>query len=286
VQPITGDIAMNTKRVAIYALLPFLGACGTMIKPGEMAMKNIIFDEPALREEILPEGFYWQWPWNSMISYDVTLLSRDEDIGVLTKDSLHVPTTATVTFRPRASQLYQLHTEIGPTYYEDVIGPAFVTLVRTEFSKYNHNDLAKKSGDIEAAVLIQLRNKLKGLPLEIDQISIKHIRYEQLVTRSISKKLVKEQEIQQKQYEIEIAKKDADIARTTAAGIGDAIRITAEGQAKAIVIKARAQAEAQQAINKTLSKRYLQYKAFDSDATRYYFVPTGKDAMPIILNTD
>jgi len=68
--------------------------------------------------------------------------------------------------------------------------------------------------------------------------------------------------------------------------VGDALRITAEGEAQAMIIKAKAQAEAQHAINKTLTKSYLQYKAFDSDATRYYFVPTGKDAMPIILNTD
>jgi len=64
------------------------------------------------------------------------------------------------------------------------------------------------------------------------------------------------------------------------------LRIIAEGQAQAIIIKAKAQSEAQRSINKTLTKSYLQYKAFDSDATRYYFVPTGKDAMPIILNTN
>jgi hypothetical protein len=28
------------------------------------------------------------------------------------------------------------------------------------------------------------------------------------------------------------------------------------------------------------------YKAFDNDATRYYFVPTGKDGLPIILNAE
>lgn len=249
-------------------------------------MKNIILDEPALSQNVLPEGFYWQWPWNSMVAYDVTAQSQDEDIGVLTKDSLHVPTTVTVTYRPRESQLYKLHTEIGKTYYKDIIGPAFVTLVRTEFSNYNHNDLAKESANIEVAVLKQLRDKLKDAPLIINQVAIKHIRYEQLVTKSISDKLVKEQEIEQKRYEIEIAKQDADIARTTARGVGDALRITAEGEAQAMIIKAKAQAEAQHSINKTLTKSYLQYKAFDSDATRYYFVPTGKDAMPIILNTD
>jgi len=277
---------MKLQYTAALAVLPFLVACGSMIKPGEMAMKNIIFDEPALNQKVLPEGFYWQWPWNSMVSYDVTLQSRDENIGVLTKDSLHVPTTVTVTFRPRSSQLYQLHTQIGKTYYEDIIGPTFVTLVRTEFSNFDHNDLAKKSAEIETSILNQLRDELKDLPLVIDHIAIKHIRYEKLVTRSISEKLVKEQKIEQKLYEIEIAKRDAEIARTNASGIGDALRIKAKGEGEAIIIKAKAQAEAQEAINKTLTKRYLQYKAFDSNATRYYFVPTGKDALPIILNTE
>ncbi len=277
---------MIINRLAVLALLPLATACGVLIQPGQMAMKNIVLDEPALRQNVLPEGFYWQWPWNSMVAYDVTIQSHDELIGILTLDSLHVPTTVTVTYRPIPSQLYDLHTRIGPTYYKDVIGPAFVTLVRSEFSKYKHNDLAKEGGAIEDAVLMKLRKRLEGMPLEIEQVSIKHIRYEQLVTQSISKKLVKEQEAVQKKFEIEIAKQDAEIARTNAQGVGDSIRIRAEGEAKAIVVKAKAQAEAQRAIGKTLTKGYLQYKAFNGPATRYYFVPTGKDALPIILNAE
>jgi len=278
---------MNTMKSAVFfAVLPLLASCGTMIPPGQMAMKNIILDEPALRQNVVPEGFYWQWPWNSMVAYDVTIQSRDENIAILTEDSLHVPTTVTVTFRPRASQLNDLHTRIGKDYYEDVIGPLFVTLVRTEFAKYKHNDLAKKGAAIESKVMIQLQDRLKGMPLEINQVAIKHIRYDNLVTRSISEKLVKEQKSDQKRFEVEIAAQDAEIARTTAQGVSDALRIRAEGEAEAIIIKGTAQAEAQRAINKTLTKSYLQYKAFDSDATRYYFVPTGKDALPIILNAE
>jgi hypothetical protein len=51
------------------------------------------------------------------------------------------------------------------------------------------------------------------------------------------------------------------------------------------IIKGKAQAEAQQAIAKTLTKEYLQYKAFDGSATRYYFLPTGKDGLPVFINT-
>jgi regulator of protease activity HflC (stomatin/prohibitin superfamily) len=255
-----------------------------MIKPGQMAIKHIVLDEPALKNEVLPEGFYWQWPWNDMIAYDVTWQSKNESVEVLTADDLHVPTTVTVTYRPKAEELYRLHTEIGPTYYSDVISPVFVTLVRSEFAKHEHNNLARKSPEIEKEVVSKLRRALKGKPLEIDSVAIKHIRYEKRVTKSISEKLAKEQLVEQKKYELEIAKQDAEIARTQAQGRGDAIRIKAEGEARAIVIKGKAQAEAQEEITKTLTKHYLQYKAFDGNSTRYYFLPTGKDGLPIIIN--
>jgi len=35
----------------------------------------------------------------------------------------------------------------------------------------------------------------------------------------------------------------------------------------------------------TKKGRSAQYKAFDGPATRYYFVPVGKDGMPIIVDT-
>lgn len=260
--------------------------CGTTIKPGQMGLKYIVLDEPALQEETRPEGWYFQWWWNDMVAYDVTWKSRDENVEVLTADDLHVPTTATVTYRPDPKKLHDLHIQIGPDYYEEVIAPAFVTLLRSEFANYKHNDLARESPKIEQEVLSKLRATLKGKPLEIDQVAIAHIQYDKDVTKSISQKLVMEQEAERKTFELEIAKQDAEIARTNAQGRGDAIRIQADGEAQAIVIKAKAQAEAQDSVTKTLTTEYLQYKAFDGTATRYYFVPIGKDGLPLIINAE
>jgi prohibitin 1 len=273
-----------TTAILAIVMLPF-GGCGTMIAPGHMGLKYIVLDDPALQENPRGEGFYFQWPWNDIVDYDVTWQSRDEDIEVLTADDLHVPTTVTVTYRPIAERLHELHISVGPSYYEDVIRPRFMTLVRTEFASFAHNDLARKSPEIEDDVLQKLAAGLAGHPVEINRISISHIRFDQAVTRSISEKLVKEQEAERKAFELEIAVQDAEIARAEAKGLSDAVRIGAEGDAQAIIIKGKAQAEAQQAIAKTLTKEYLQYKAFDGSATRYYFLPTGKDGLPVFINT-
>lgn len=278
-------------RLALPLLLAssVLSGCaifGTTIDSGSRGLKYVILDEPALQGESLPEGFYFQWPWNDMIAYDVTWQSRDERVDVLTADDLHVPITATVTFRARPSELHAVETTIGPRYYEDVIQPLFETLVRSQLAKYNYNDLAAKSPEVEGAVLAKIQQELANQPLDISHVSIKHIEYDPEVSKSISGKLVKEQEAEQKRFELQIAEQDAEIARTTARGRGDAIRIQAEGEAQATIIKGEAQAKAQDAIAKTLTGRYIQYKAFDSQATTYYFVPTDKSGMPVIVNAE
>tara|TARA_B100000965_G_scaffold280561_1_gene238416 strand:- start:1072 stop:1956 length:885 start_codon:yes stop_codon:yes gene_type:complete len=272
--------------LALMALLATTGCAGTTVKPGEMGLKYVVLDEPALQAEVRPEGFYFQWPWNDMVIYDVTWQSRDEEVAVLTADDLHVPTTVTVTFRPESKRLHDLHTLIGPTYYEDVIRPALVTLARSEFALHKHNDLAREGPKIEQEVLKKLRELLKGKPLELEQVAIKHIQYDQLVTRSISDKLAMEQKAKQKEFELKVAERDAEIARTRAKGISDAVAIRAEGDSKAIVLRGEAQAKAQEAIDKTLTQKYIQYRAFEGDNTRYYFVPIGKDGLPLIVNAE
>ena len=275
-----------SRPLALALLAAAALGCGTSVQPGEKGLKYHALRTPGLEDRVRPEGYYVQWAWNDVIAYDVTLQSRDEDVEVLTADDLHVPTTVTVTFRPEGDRLYELHTTIGFDYYEEVIGPSFTTLARAEFAKYAHNDLARDSPKIERAILAELRQSLEGKPLVVDSVAIKHIRFDPELTRAISQKLTMEQEAEQKDYEQTIAEKDAEIARTRARGIADAVRIRAQGDAEATVIAGKAQEEAQEAITRTLTPRYLQYKAFDGDNTTYYFVPLGKDGLPVILNAE
>jgi hypothetical protein len=57
---------------SIAVVLSGCGILGTTVKPGQMGIKNIVLRKPALSENTKPEGFYWQFPWNSMVTYDVT----------------------------------------------------------------------------------------------------------------------------------------------------------------------------------------------------------------------
>lgn len=267
--------------------LAALTACGATVRPGQRGLMFLALHDQGLQKEVVRDGFhfYW-WPWNDIITYDVTWQSKTEDLDILTADVLHVAARVTVTYRPKEDELFRLQKEIGPAYYDKVIRPAFLTIARTEFARHPHNDLARDGTVIEQQVLVELRNTVAGMPIEVGRIAIGHIAYDSGVTQAISGKLATFQRVEQKESELRIAERDADILRAAAKGRADSARIEAEGQAAAIVLKGGAQARAQAEITKTLTPRYLQYKAFDGDATRYYFVPVGKDGMPIIVNAD
>lgn len=280
--PFTVVIA-KTAVVALAAVA--LSGCGATVNAGQRGMKYHALHTPALEKTARAEGFYWLWPWNSMITYDITWQSKTEDLEILTADDLHVATKVTVTFRPQKERIYELHTEIGRAYYQDVVKPPFLAIARSEFAHHRHNDLAREEPQIEQNVLDRLREAIGQRPIEIDRVAISHVEYDRNVAQAISSKLATSQKVEQKDAEVKIAEREADIARTSARGRSDAVRIEAEGQAAAIELKGEAQARAQNSITKTLTPGYLRYKAFDSDATRYYFVPVGKDGMPIIVDT-
>jgi regulator of protease activity HflC (stomatin/prohibitin superfamily) len=274
------------RNLLVALALSLCGACAARVNPGQAGLMYRAIRTPALKNEVLPPGRYKVWGFKDLIVYDVTSQNKNEEVAALTADTLHVPVTVTVSYHPRKDQIYKLHTEIGPDYYTKILGPAFITLVRAEISRHMHNDLAKESPMIEQTV----RDKLQAIAnrhyIQIDQIAIRHIDYDDTVTASISHKIATRQKSEQKAYEVQIAERDAEIARTSAKGRADATRIQADGDAAAIIARGNAQAKAQEAIAKTLTPAYLQYKAFDNHAASFYFIPQGKDGLPIIVNTE
>jgi len=129
------------------------------------------------------------------------------------------------------------------------------------------------------------RSKLLGIR-EIDNVTISDIDFTSGVLRAIETKLAKEQEKVQKDFELEIAVKDAEIARARAKGEADSLQIRAIGQAEAQKILAAGQAEAQRIIDLTLTTQFLQFKAFESPNAKFIYVPTGKDGLPIIVSPE
>jgi len=103
-------------------------------------------------------------------------------------------------------------------------------------------------------------------------VALSEIEFSKVVLKSIEQKQSKEQEKEQKEFELVIAQRDAEIARIRAKGEGDALQIRAEGQS-----------QAQEIITKTLTADYLKYKLYENPNTKTIIVPE-RSTVPIIVN--
>lgn len=267
----------------LAAILLLCSACaGTTVQPGERGLMWRPFSE-GLSNEPLTNGFYWRAPWNSIYLYDVRWQSYTEHVDALSGDDLQVIIKAAIILRPIPEEVSFLAHEVGKDFYPRVVKPEFLAAVRSVVSGYPMVTVPEKSSEIASKVQAVVVDKLKGRHLAIQSVALADVDFPQLVLSAIEQKQAKEQQKEQKEFELIIATKDAEIARTHAKGEGDAIRIRADGEAEGLRIRAEGQAKAQETITKTLTPEYLRYKLYDGPNSKVVLLPDHMN-LPVIVN--
>lgn len=257
-------------------------ACGTTVQPGQRGLRWYPFTG-GLSTQPLKDGFYWRAPWNDVFTYDVRWQSFTENVDALSADDLQVLIKSVIILRPVAEEVYFLAQEVGPDFYSRIVRPEFMAAVRSVVSGYPMVTVPEKSVEIASKVQAVVVEKLKGRHLEIQSIALADVDFPQIVLSAIEQKQAKEQQKEQKEFELIIADKDAEIARRRASGEGDAIRIRAQGEAEGLAIRAAGQAKAQETITKTLTPQYLQFKLYDNANSKFVLLPE-KLNVPILIN--
>lgn len=267
----------------LFAVLVLVSACGTTVQPGQRGLYWRPFSE-GLSSDALKDGFQWRAPWNDVYLYDIRWQSFTENIDALSADDLQVLIKAAIIIRPVPEEVYFLAQEVGADFYPRVVKPEFMAAVRSIVSNYPMVTVPEKSTEIASKVQAVVVEKLAGRHLAIQSVALADVDFPQVVLSAIEQKQAKEQQKEQKEFELTIASKDADIARTRAKGEGDAIRIRAEGEAEGLRIRAMGQSKAQEIITKTLTPVYLQYKLYDSPNSKMILLP-DQLKVPIVLGT-
>jgi regulator of protease activity HflC (stomatin/prohibitin superfamily) len=266
----------------LVLFLTLTAACGTTVQPGQRGLRWYPLTE-GLSSQPLKNGFYWRAPWNDVYVYDVKWQSYTENVDALSADDLQVNIKAVVILRPIAEEIHFLAQEVGSDFYPRIVRPEFMASVRSVVSGYPMVTVPEKSVEIANKVQSVMVEKLKGRHLDIQSIALADVDFPQIVLSAIEQKQAKEQQKEQKEFELIIAEKDAEIARRRARGEGDAIRIRSEGEAQGLQIRAEGQGRAQEKITKTLTPEYLRYKLYDSPNSKVILVP-DQLKVPVIIN--
>ncbi len=275
-------LALFHAIVLVIPILLLVSGCGRTVDPGKRGLRWSPLSG-GLEKESLKDGFYWRAPWNDVFTYDVRYQSFTEKIDALTADDLSVSLHAAITMSPIAEEVYFLAQEVGSNWYQQLVRPQFLSAVRGVVAQYTMVTLPERSSEIGNKIEAVMVESLKGRHLNVYSVALSEIEFSKMVLQAIEQKQAKEQEKEQKEFEMVIAQRNAEIARIQAKGEGDALQIRAEGEGESLRIRAKGQSQAQEIITKTLTPDYLKYKLYESPNSKMIIVP-DKSNVPIIVS--
>jgi regulator of protease activity HflC (stomatin/prohibitin superfamily) len=126
--------------------------------------------------------------------FDVTYSTAKEDVKTLSAEKLPINLHLALKYRPIVSELYLLDTEIGPNYFEEVIGPEFRSAAIGVLAKISYQDLQKENGKIEDDIEKELRHRLQGKHIEVASVLIEKIEYAQQIMEAYRQRIVSQEE--------------------------------------------------------------------------------------------
>jgi regulator of protease activity HflC (stomatin/prohibitin superfamily) len=228
----------STKSVALVAVALFASAC-VVIEDGEVGVSKSfgrISDEP------VPRGVALQFPVvRTVETWNVKLQELKETATVPSSEGLIVGLEASLLFRVLAPKAPEIRKTIGtpPEYMSKLVVPYFRSALRDAMSGYAVKEIYSQIGreEIASRVRDKLIESVAASGFEIREVLLRDVKLPQRFKESIEAKLTAEQRVQQKQFELEQAQKEAEIE----------------------VARARGAAEAQQIVRSTLSDAYLHY---------------------------
>jgi regulator of protease activity HflC (stomatin/prohibitin superfamily) len=245
-----------------FVCLACAGCASTVVEPGH---RGLYFDKGGLHHEVLNPGRYRVGVYSRVDDFDITYSTRKEEVKTTSSEGLQLELRLAVIFRPIQSELYELDTEIGPNFYDEVIGPEFRSAARGVFARHSYLDLQKMNEKIEDEVEHELRRRTAGKHIEISSVTLEGIGYAPEIAAAVRSKLVGEQEAlrQKAALEAEALKRKLEIEhkaeqdklsaeaavlekrneRRIAEEEAALAKVQAEAEAQTRIVRAKAEAE-------------------------------------------
>lgn len=241
------------------------------VRPGELGVLYSRFFGGTQLDRTYQEGLHVVAPWDVLYVYDTRIQEETQDVDVLTVDGLTVKVQISFRYQLIQDRLPVLHQQIGPNYKQKIIIPIMTSAARQTFGSYRPDALYSTARDrMQDEMLVDATAELGRIPIIVHSFVVKSIILPEILNQAITDKLVAEQRYLRYHYNILEAKEEAK--RKAIEGLG--IRYY------------------QTLVNQHMTENYLRYegilatsKLAASNNAKVVVVGSGKDGLPIILNT-
>ncbi len=229
---------MKRWQMIVFGLAVWMAFSGCIvIEDGEVGVSKSfgkISDEP------VGAGVALQFPVvRTVTAWNIKLQELKEKANAPSSEGLIVGLETSLLYRVEGAKAPEIRKTVGNRYREDLIIPYFRNAVRDVVSGFEVKNIYAEKGRKEIAERIRqyLKENLGPRGITIVDVLLRDVQLPQRFRESIELKLTAEQRVQQKEFELEQARKDAEIE----------------------VARAEGAAKAQKIVRSTLSGSYLQY---------------------------
>ncbi len=287
---------------SVAAAWAAVGCSYALVEPGHRGLR---FDpDNGINHEVLGPGNYhlntfcFLKPACSRVDdFDVTFSTRKEVITAISSEGLKMTAHLALIYRPIISELYELDTEVGPNYYEEVVGPEFRSAATGVLARHSYMELGGKNEKIEDEIETDVRRRIHNKHVEVASITIEFVEYAPEIAAANRSRIVGEQEaarqkaaienealrrklelenqaeqarlkgaaeVTAKAHELEMAKAQADIDKTKAEGDAAVQLASAKAEAQSTKILASAHAAENRAQALAITPLTVQMHAYDA----------------------
>ena len=225
-----------TMAVVLAVLAGGTTGC-VVIEDGEVGVKKAF---GAIADEPVGQGVTIQIPVARQIeTWNVKLQEVKETAQVPSSEGLIVGLDSSLLFQVEAESAPAIRKTVGWDYIERLVIPYFRNGLRDVVSGYEVKNIYAEAGRREIAGKLRdfLSTNLETRGIRVVDVLLRDVKLPERFRESIEAKLTAEQKVQQKRFELEQARKDAEIE----------------------IARAEGAAKAQEIVRSTLSDSYLQY---------------------------
>ncbi len=263
---------MTRALATAYALIvaaPFLAGCRCpVVSSGHRA---IVFETigGGTSRKMLGEGMHVMPVWNSILPYDLRVREMKEQLSVLSNNGLALRVDSSVRFRPNADELFELQTQVGPSYADILIAPVVRSEARKVFGRYSPEEIySTRREEIERQINDEVRKALAGRHVVVEAVLIRDVELPDAIKNAIADKLAEEQRSQKMRFTLDKERQEAKRKEIEAEGINKYQAIVRQG----------------------LTPEYLQYKGIEatqrlaeSPNTKVVIIGSSKTGLPMIF---
>jgi regulator of protease activity HflC (stomatin/prohibitin superfamily) len=179
---------------------------------------------------------------------------------------------ASIRYRPKPDELFELQTTIGPDYDQKVIGPVVRSEARKVFGRYQPEEIySTKREQIEAQIYTEVLRALEGKHVIVEAILVRDVSLPEAIKTAIADKLAEEQRSQKMKFTLDKERQEATRKLVEAEGI----------------------AKYQSIVRLGMTSEYLQWKGIEatqqlatSPNSKVVIIGGGKGGLPVILQLD